>query len=326
MSASSHTYSVGLDSFLSQYDPSHFKVSVPLLRTSYNTLLTYTKAVPKFDHSSTGYELNEQGRVWVGNLDVVVTMWRGLFRDDESRALFAPFLSCDLTESDHFFIGVWKDHSVLFPGGPTPPVFPVQGTLPPAVASTSLPGSVHSPPSTTPSARGRRTSARGTSARGGVSRTSGSRRRAENPPSSFSSWAAPVLPSHFDASGDFIPVAERLCAIQNEFLRYRGQDGYRCFNCRMSNADCLASSVVAERCDRCHRLGRVCLPGPPITPESLIQSLSSARASVPPDSLSFGGIPPSVSPVHLAFLSQFNLTLPAFYEMVRQHGPGSSSG
>ena len=311
-------YSVGLESFLSLHDASHFIVPINIVRSSYNTLLHFAKAIPTFTHSAAGYELTEQGRHWVVNLDGAVNMWRGLFRDDESRALFFSFVASDLANPDYFFLGVWKDNSILFPGGPSPAVFPERGVLPPVIAPPSLSTSTQSPPSTTPSARGRRTSARG-----GGSRASGSRRRAVQPPSPFSSWADPVVPSHFDASGDLIPEVERLHTIQNEFRRYRGQAGYGCFNCRMIHADCVASLVDPDRCARCADLGRVCLPGPPITPDSMI--LSSARSSVPPVSSSLVGVP-TVTPEDLAFLSRFNLTLPAFYEMVRQRGPGSSSG
>ena len=92
----SHRYTLGLDQFLSRHGPSCFVSDLTLVHSSYDNLLHFAKAVPLINSTPSGFDLSEESRGWVDRLDGVVFVWRELFRDDESRILFVPFLSFDL--------------------------------------------------------------------------------------------------------------------------------------------------------------------------------------------------------------------------------------
>ena len=253
----SRQYTLGLDQFLSAYDPSCFKFTLSVVHSSYDALLTLVKAVPSFRSSPSGYELTAQGQEWVDGLDESVSMWRRLFRDDEARLRFVPFLAFDLVEADYFFIQVWKDKSRLFPGGPSPPVFPDSGVPLPAIVP---PPPAVPPPSSSPlRSRG---SGRG-SRRGS--------RRGRGAPSNFSEWSDSLGPDDFDVTR-VVPLSgpERVSAEQATLRRLedsewaRMRPGFQCDNCRDNGLPCNASFRFARRCDNCADRHLKCSPGPHI--------------------------------------------------------------
>ena len=93
-----------------------------------------------------------------------------------------------------------------------------------------------------------------------------------------SSWVGPLFPPLFDASGTPICSDAAQLAIRDEFRDIRQQDGYSCFDCRVSRAPCVAHFENQVRCARCEGLGQICLPGPPIAPAP---SISPSDQSLP---------------------------------------------
>ena len=302
--------------FSSAHPSVAFTLPSDLVAHRYGQLVSVLRLCPPYA-SLSGPDLPVVNRNWILDMDSAVRLWHGVFLSDEDLQLFLPFLAFDLISSDHHVLEWWELRSAVYPVGHTPRMFPARDVLPPVLPRSPL-------ASSTTSSRGRPLSARRSSARRGVSRTSGS--QASAPPSPFSSWTAPLLPSHFDSSGTQIFADEARQSIQDEFRQHRQQLGYRCFNCRMANQPCVAPLDDRPRCVYCQSINRPCLPGPPIAPVALVPSSSSSRSPASPTSVSIASSYLRASPDMLAVLSSFNLTLSDFQEFVQQRGSGSSVG
>ena len=271
-------YTLGLDQFLSRHGPSCFVADLSLVHSSYDNLLHFAKAVPRIDSTPSGFDLSEESRGWVDRLDGVVFVWRELFRDDESRILFVPFLSFDLVASDYVFLQVWKERSRMFPGGPTPPVFPESGVSLPAVVPPPPSAATQPPPSSPFRSRG---SGRG-SRRGS--------RRGRGAPSDFSEWSESLGPDDFDVeraaplSGPARESAEQATLRHLENSEWeRMRPGFQCGNCKKHDLPCHASFRFARRCDNCADRRLKCSPGPhiPAPRNFAIVPLDGASTSVP---------------------------------------------
>ena len=302
--------------FSSAHPSVAFTIPSDLVSLRYGQLISILRLCPP--HASlSGPDLPVANRNWILDMDSAVRLWHGVFESDEDLQLFLPFLALDLVSSDHHVLEWWELRSTVYPVGYTPRIFPARDVLPPVLPRSPL-------ASSTTSSRGRPLSARRSSARRGVSRTSGS--QASAPPSPFSSWAEPLLPSHFDSSGIQVYSDEARRSIQEEYRQQRQQPGYRCFNCRVYNHPCVALLDDQPRCVYCQSINRACLPGPPITPVGLVPSWSSSRSPAPPSSVSVASGALRTSPDVVALLSSFNLTLSDFHDFVQQRGSGSASG